>query len=104
MSNELIEKQTEKRAVSKKETTPPPKYKVIVCNDDVTPVDFVVAMLISVFKHSQDTALEITLKIHHTGSGVAGLYSYEIAEQKTIDATNLARSHGWPLIIKSEPE
>ena len=82
----------------------PGKYKVIVCNDDVTPVEFVVSMLVAVFRHDEKSALELTLKIHNSGSAVAGIFSYEVAEQKTIDATNLARSSGYPLIIKVEPE
>jgi ATP-dependent Clp protease adaptor protein ClpS len=82
----------------------PGKYKVVVCNDDVTPMDFVVGMLIGVFKHNDKSALELTLKIHNTGSAVAGVYGYEVAEQKTVDGINLARSNGYPLIIKLEPE
>jgi len=83
---------------------PPSKYKVIVCNDDVTPVEFVVSMLMHVFKHDEKSALELTLKIHNSGSAVAGIFSYEVAEQKGVDATNMARANGFPLIIKVEPE
>lgn len=82
----------------------PSKYKVIVCNDDVTPVEFVVSMLMHVFKHDEKSALELTLKIHNSGSAVAGIFSYEVAEQKGVDATNMARANGFPLIIKVEPE
>jgi ATP-dependent Clp protease adaptor protein ClpS len=82
----------------------PGKYKVIVCNDDVTPVEFVVSMLVAVFRHDEKSALELTLKIHNSGSAVAGTFAYEVAEQKAIDATNLARSSGYPLITKVEPE
>ena len=82
----------------------PGKYKVIVCNDDVTPVEFVVSMLMHVFKHNEKEALELTLKIHNSGSAVAGIFTFEIAEQKGIDATNMARANGFPLIIKVEPE
>lgn len=82
----------------------PSKYKVVVCNDDVTPIEFVVSMMMMVFRHNEKSALELTLKIHNQGSAVAGIYSYEVAEQKGIDATNLARANGYPLIIKVEPE
>ena len=82
----------------------PSKYKVIVCNDDVTPIEFVISMLIVIFKHTEKSALELTLTVHNNGSAVAGVYSYEVAEQKGIDATNLARANGYPLIIKVEPE
>jgi ATP-dependent Clp protease adaptor protein ClpS len=60
----------------------PSKYKVVVCNDDVTPIEFVISMLIAIFRHSEKTALELTLAIHNTGNAVAGIYSYEVAEQK----------------------
>ena len=61
-------------------------------------------MLIAVFKHDEKSALELTLQIHNKGSATAGIYSYEVAEQKGVDGVNLARAHGWPLIIKVEPE
>ena len=95
----IIEKKT--RTTNK--IKEPSKYKVIVCNDDTTPVEFVILMLISVFRLNMDEATNLTLKVHHEGSAVAGIFSYEIAEQKTIDATNLARDNGYPLIIKVEP-
>ena len=82
----------------------PKKYKVIIMNDDVTPMEFVIAMLMAVFKHTQDASVDITIKIHNEGSAVAGVYTYEIAEQKCIDATHLARENGYPLVIKAEEE
>ncbi len=94
----------EKKKVSNKVPKEPGKYKVIVCNDDVTPVEFVVAMLIQVFKHAQSGALELTMKIHNEGKAVAGIYTFEIAEQKIADGTNLARANGFPLILKAEAE
>lgn len=100
----FIEKDTKVANKKQNKIQPPSKYKVIVCNDDVTPVEFVISMLVSVFRHSEKFALELTLSIHNNGSAVAGVFSYEVAEQKSIDATNLARAHGWPLIIKVEPE
>lgn len=82
----------------------PSKYKVIVCNDDVTPMEFVIVMLIKVFRHNQESATNLTLKIHNEGSAVAGIYPYEIAEQKGIDATLMARENGHPLVLKVEQE
>jgi ATP-dependent Clp protease adaptor protein ClpS len=93
----------EKKTKTTNKIKEPSKYKVIVCNDDTTPVEFVILMLISVFRLNMDEATNLTLKVHHEGSAVAGIFSYEIAEQKTIDATNLARDNGYPLIIKVEP-
>lgn len=99
-----IDTVVEKESKTTNKLQAPSKYKVIVCNDDVTPIEFVVSMLITVFRHSEKEALELTLKVHNNGSAVVGIYSHEVAEQKGIDATNLARAHGWPLIIKVEPE
>jgi ATP-dependent Clp protease adaptor protein ClpS len=82
----------------------PGKFKVVLCNDDVTPVDFVIALLIKVFKHDTNNAISLTLEVHEKGSGVAGIFPYEVAEQKSIDATNMARANNFPLIIKVEPE
>ena len=52
----------------------------------------------------EQTAEQITLAIHNEGSGVAGIYTYEIAEQKTIEATTASRNHGFPLAVKMEQE
>jgi len=82
----------------------PGKYKVIIANDDSTPMDFVIALLLNIFKHSEQAATAITLQVHEEGSGVAGVYSYEVAEQKGIEGTLLARQHGWPLQITVEQE
>lgn len=82
----------------------PRKYKVIILNDDVTPMEFVIALLMAIFKHDQNAATEITLKIHNEGSAVAGIYTYEIAEQKILESSNLAMSNGYPLNLTIEPE
>lgn len=94
----------EKRKQTVKQLKEPGKYKVIICNDNVTTIEFVVAMLMHVFKHSEQSAFDLTLSVHENGSAVAGIYSYEIAEQKVIDSTNMARINGFPLITKVEPE
>lgn len=82
----------------------PSKYKVVLYNDDKTPMEFVIAMLMKVFRHSEEAAVNLTMKVHNEGHAVAGIYSYEVAEQKGIEGTNLARQHGYPLIIKVESE
>ena len=82
----------------------PSKYKVVLYNDNHTPVEFVIALLMKVFRHSETSAVDITLKVHNEGSGVAGIYSYEVAEQKGIEGTNMSREQGYPLVIKVEPE
>lgn len=94
----------EKKKVTSRVPKEPSKFNVIVFNDDVTPVEFVVAMLVAVFKHDQSSALKLTLAIHNEGSAVAGTYNFEIAEQKSADATRMATNHGFPLMVKTEAE
>jgi ATP-dependent Clp protease adaptor protein ClpS len=88
----------------KQKVMEPKKWKVILLNDDHTPMDFVVGILTQVFKHSEDSARDITLQIHQQGSAVAGTYTFEIAEAKAVESTNLARASGFPLQIKLEEE
>jgi ATP-dependent Clp protease adaptor protein ClpS len=83
---------------------PPSKYKVVVMNDDFTPMEFVIVMLMTIFKHSQENATSLTIKIHNEGSATAGIYTFEVAEQKAIDAQFLAREHGHPLQLRIEEE
>ena len=104
MSDIAIDEQIKIDEKIEKKSNEPPKYKVIFLNDDQTPIDWVVSILTEIFKHSNETAEKITLTIHTEGSGVAGIYTYEIAEQKTIEATNASRNHGFPLQIKMEQE
>lgn len=101
---ETITEKVVKKTKQQDKYKEPGKFKVVFCNDDVTPMEFVISLLMSIFRHNQNTAMEITMKVHHTGSGVAGIYPHEIAEQKGHDATSLARANGFPLIIKVEPE
>lgn len=82
----------------------PKRWKVIFLNDDSTPMEFVISVLIEIFKHTTDTARDIMLQVHETGAGIAGVYSFEIAEVKAVEATNLARANGHPLQIKLEEE
>ena len=76
---------------------PPKLWKVVFLNDDQTPMELVIDLLTGIFKHNETKAKDITLEIHETGSGVAGIYPFEIAEQKGIEATGFARQHGSPL-------
>ena len=88
----------------KTDITEPSKYKVVFLNDNSTPMDFVVSLLIEFFKHSNEIAHDLTVKIHNEGSGVVGVYTYEIAEQKSTEATNVCRSNGFPLRIILEED
>jgi len=82
----------------------PTKYKVVLLNDDKTPMEWVISLLTEIFKHNTDTAQDLTLAIHNKGSGVAGVYSYEVAETKMQEATTLSRNQGFPLKILIEKE
>lgn len=90
----------EKQTTALKE---PGMYKVVFYNDDVTPMDFVVQILVELYRHNQERANSIMHQIHNNGSGVAGIYTYEIAEQKGVETSVLARENGYPLQIKIDP-
>jgi ATP-dependent Clp protease adaptor protein ClpS len=83
---------------------PPKLWKVVFMNDDQTPMEFVIELLVGVFKHSQSSAKDLTMEIHNTGSAIAGTYIYEIAEQRGLEATQLSRANGFPLRIQVEQE
>ena len=82
----------------------PKKYKVLFLNDNGTPMEFVIDVLQKIYKHTFETASDITMKIHNEGSGIVGVYSYEIAEMKASETINLARNQGFPLNVKIEEE
>lgn len=82
----------------------PPLFRVVYLNDDVTSMEFVIDSLIEYFNYNPDTASVITTDIHEKGSAVVAVLPYEIAEQKGIEVTLQARSKGYPLQIKVEPE
>ena len=80
----------------------PPLFKVLLHNDDFTTMDFVVWVLESVFNMAEQQALRVMLNVHVKGIGVAGVYTYEIAEMKVEKATKLAREHEFPLLCTME--
>lgn len=82
----------------------PSKFKVIFLNDDKTPMQFVVDILMNIFNHDAQRSEAITMEIHNEGSAVVGVYPYEIAEQKGIETTHIARQSGFPLNVKIESE
>ncbi len=89
---------------TKPKTKRPSLYKVILLNDDYTPMEFVVFVLESVFGHPQETATKIMLEVHQNGVGVCGVYTYEIAETKVTKVMELARRHQHPLQCTMEKE
>lgn len=86
-----------------KELAKPPMYQVIMLNDDYTPMDFVVSVLMHVFKKSLPEAERIMLKVHNEGRGVCGVYTHEIAETRIATVHQLARTREHPLKCVMEP-
>lgn len=80
----------------------PPLFKVLLHNDDFTTMDFVVWVLESVFNMPETQALQVMLNVHMKGVGVAGVYTYEIAEMKVARTTALAQEQEFPLLCTME--
>jgi|TARA_B110000908_G_scaffold49786_1_gene60828 ATP-dependent Clp protease adaptor protein ClpS len=78
------------------------KYKVMLLNDDHTPMEFVMSLLMNIFHKTKAEAENITLVVHNEGKGLAGIYSYEVAEQKVHESTTVSRANGFPLSLKIE--
>ena len=94
---------TKSKIQVKTNVKPPSLFNVIYMNDDVTTMEFVVQTLTTIFNHSYESALEVTQRIHEEGSSVVSTLPYEIAEQKGVEATLMARNNGFPLNVKLEP-
>jgi ATP-dependent Clp protease adaptor protein ClpS len=91
--------------IAPKENLKEPKYyNVIYLNDDKTSMDFVIESLKIIFHYSEDSAYSLTMRIHEEGSAVVATLPYEIAEQKGVEVTLLARQHGFPLQVRIESE
>ena len=91
-------------AESKPRLKKPPLYKVLLHNDDYTSMEFVVFILRTIFQRSEVDAVRIMLHVHNQGVGVAGVYTYEIAEAKIAKVTKLARQQEFPLLCSLEPD
>ena len=78
-------------------TKKPSMYKVLVLNDDYTPMEFVVMLLQSVFHKSKEEATRIMLHVHQRGVGICGVYSYDVAETKVAHVMDIARRNEHPL-------
>lgn len=82
----------------------PSLFKLIYVNDNETSMDFVVRTLMEIFHYKAETAESITVDIHEKGSAVVAVLPYEMAEQKGVEVTVMARGAGYPLQVKLEPE
>ena len=88
----------------KEKTKKPSLYRVLMLNDDYTPMEFVIEVLEKFFGKRQDEATQIMLHVHQKGIGVCGVYTYEIAETKAVQVTNYARKYEHPLQMQLEKE
>jgi ATP-dependent Clp protease adaptor protein ClpS len=95
---------TVKRIKTSQVVKEPPKYKVIYVNDDVTTMEFVVETLLEIFSYYDQEAIDKAMEINDNGFGVIAVLPYEIAEQKGIEVTLLARSNSFPLQVRIEPD
>ena len=85
-------------------TKKPSMYRVLLLNDDYTPMEFVVHVLERFFNKSREAATEIMLHVHHRGVGVCGVYTFEVAETKVTQTIDFARRHQHPLQCTMEKE
>jgi ATP-dependent Clp protease adaptor protein ClpS len=95
---------TKTRTRTKTVTKQPPLFKVLILNDDYTPMDFVVDVLVRFFRKSEMEAVRIMLAVHQAGVGICGVYPHEIAETKVDQVMDAARAEGHPLQCMMEPE
>ncbi len=91
-------------AEPKTKTQRPPMYKVVLLNDDYTPMDFVVSVLEQIFRKTHTDALELMLEIHNKGAAIAGIYTRDVAETKADQVIEYARINEYPLQCTLEPE
>lgn len=81
---------------------PPSQYQVLLNNDDYTPMDFVIEVLMRFFKLDQEAATDVMLKVHYQGKAVCGVFSAEIAETKVVQVNQYAREQQHPLLCTME--
>src|SRR5690348_3453903 len=92
------------QTLERTQTRRPRLYRVLLLNDDYTPMDFVVMVLERYFRKAEHDAQMIMLAVHRKGRGVAGVYSRDVAETKVAQVTSHARAEGYPLQVVAEPE
>lgn len=94
--------ETQSNTISKSKLDFPQRFNVVLLNDDYTPMDFVIQLLVEIFNRTIEEARDITMQIHENGKGIAGTYGYEIAEQKKQEAVSVTRFNKYPLTIVVE--
>ena len=104
MSKRDLERKGEVLEKTRSKTDKPKLYKVVLHNDDYTTMDFVVLVLESIFNKSPAEAYRVMMQVHTGGAGIAGVYSYEVAETKVALVHENAKEAGHPLRCSMEPE
>ncbi len=104
MSDPFTGDRFESELLDERQVKEPRKYKVLLHNDDYTTMDFVVEILVRVFRKDEDQAMAIMLSVHNQGFGVCGTYTAEVAETKVDLVHRLAKSAGFPLKCSMEGE
>jgi len=106
MSDENIREQEHGTVVaeSKPEIAHPKMYKVLLMNDDYTPMDFVIQVLRQFFHKTMEQSTKVMLQVHYEGQGVAGIYTADIAETKMSQVNDFSRAHDHPLMCTMEVE
>ena len=92
------------RLAVKPKTKIPPLYRVLMMNDDYTPMEFVIEVLEKFFQKNREEATQIMLHVHQRGVGVCGIYAYDLAETKAMQVMNYARKYEHPLQVQLEKE
>ena len=92
------------KLATKPKTKTPPLYRVLMMNDDYTPMEFVIEVLEKFFQKDREEATQIMLDVHQRGVGVCGIYAYDLAETKAMQVMNYARKYEHPLQVQLEKE
>jgi len=92
------------RDSEKQKLQPPRKYKVILNNDDYTPIDFVIEVLTTFFNMDSDRATDVMLQVHQNGRAICGVYSADVAYTKVEQVNRYARDNEHPLLCSCEQE
>tara|TARA_R110001592_G_scaffold17786_3_gene74373 strand:+ start:3569 stop:3865 length:297 start_codon:yes stop_codon:yes gene_type:complete len=85
------------KTIQRVELKYPDRFNVIILNDDFTPMDFVIKLIIEVFNKNIEQAKDLTVQVHKNGKAIVGQYNQELGEQKVNEVTLLSRHHGHPL-------
>ena len=104
MSKDKTERKEGVATKERPKTRKPRMFKVILHNDDYTPMEFVVAVLMQIFRKDESGATQVMLHVHRTGIGIAGVYPFEAAETKVAQVLGAAKNHEYPLQCTCEPE